>query len=82
MSLYNFYRTKEWENLLKVIRNERISPEGFNICEYCGKPIVKPYDCIGHHINHLTEENYTDYNISLNPVNIQLVHHKCHNLIL
>ena len=81
MSLYNFYRSKEWENLLKVLKNERIDASGNIICAYCGKPIVRSYDCIGHHITELTEENYTDYNISLNPVNIQLVHHKCHNLI-
>lgn len=81
MSLYNFYRSKEWENLLKVLKNERIDSEGNIICEHCGKPIVRAYDCIGHHITELTEENYTDYNISLNPVNIKLVHHKCHNII-
>lgn len=79
--LYNFYKTKEWTNLLKVLRNERVNSEGFNICEYCGKPIVKRYDCIGHHVIELTEENYTDVNISLNPDNIILVHHRCHNKI-
>ena len=81
MSLYNFYRSDSWTNLLKVIRNERLSPEGYNVCEYCGKPIVRAYDCIGHHRTELTEENYTDYNISLNPLNIMLVHHRCHNII-
>ena len=81
MSLYNFYRSSQWENLLKVLRNERVNYEGYVICDYCGKPIVKTYDCIGHHVIHLTEENYTDYNISLNPDLIQLVHHKCHNII-
>ena len=81
MSLYNFYRSDEWTNLLKILRNERVKSQGFNICEHCNRPIVKKYDCIGHHIIELTEENYTDANISLNPVNIQLVHHKCHNLI-
>lgn len=81
MSLYNFYRSKQWENLLKVLRNERIDEQGNIICAHCGKPIVKAYDCIGHHVIELTEENYTDYNISLNPENIKLVHHKCHNII-
>lgn len=81
MSLYNFYRSKEWENLLKVLRNERVDANGNIICAYCGRPIVRSYDCIGHHRIELTEENYTDYNISLNPDNIALVHHKCHNLI-
>ena len=81
MSLYNFYRSKEWEVLLKVIRNERVNEQGYNVCAYCDKPIVKAYDCIGHHKIYLTEENYTDANISLNPDNIELVHHKCHNYI-
>ena len=81
MSLYNFYRSKEWENLLRVLKNERVNDQGYIICEHCGKPIIKMYDCIGHHKIELTEENYTDYNISLNPDNIALVHHKCHNVI-
>jgi len=81
MSLYNFYRSKEWVNLLQVLKSERINSEGFIICEHCGRPIVRAYDCIGHHVIELTEENYTDYNISLNPDNIALVHHRCHNLI-
>lgn len=81
MSLYNFYRSREWENLLRVLKTERINNEGYIICEHCGEPIVRAYDCIGHHKVELTEENYTDYNISLNPINIALVHHKCHNII-
>ena len=81
MSLYNFYRSDNWTNLLKVIKSERLDSDGFNICEYCGRPIVRAYDCIGHHKIYLTEENYIDANISLNPGNIQLVHHKCHNKI-
>lgn len=81
MTLYNFYRSKEWTNLLKVLHNERVNDEGYIICEHCNKPIVKKYDCIGHHKIHLTEENFTDSNISLNPDNIALVHHKCHNII-
>lgn len=81
MSLYNFYRSKEWENLLKVLKIERVNSDGQLLCEYCKKPILRAYDCIGHHVIHLTEENYTDSNISLNPDNIQLIHHKCHNLI-
>ena len=81
MSLYNFYRSKEWGNLLKVLRLQRVDSSGYLICEHCGKPIVNKYDCIGHHKIYLTEENYTDANISLNPDNIQLVHHSCHNRI-
>ena len=83
MSLYNFYRSREWERLLSILKSdpERLDSEGFIICEHCGKRITKAYDCIGHHKIELTEENHTDVNISLNPANIALVHHKCHNII-
>ena len=74
--LSSFYRSKPWIDLMAVIRLER-----GNICEHCGKPIVKKYDAIGHHIIELTEENVEDANISLNPDNIMLVHHRCHNII-
>lgn len=79
--LYDFYRSKEWVNLLKVLKLERVDADGNLICEYCGRPIMRAYDCIGHHKIHLTEENYTDVSISLNPDNIALVHHRCHNKI-
>lgn len=81
MSLYNFYRSTEWEHLISILRLERVNENGEVICEHCGKPIVKKYDCIGHHMVELTEENYMDARISLNPDNIMLVHHKCHNII-
>jgi hypothetical protein len=81
MSLYNFYRSKEWESLLKILKLEKVDANGYIVCEHCGKPIVRAYDCIGHHKIYLTEENYTDVNISLNPYNIALVHHHCHNII-
>ena len=80
-TLDTFYKTKEWENLLKVIKNERVNEDGELICWHCGKPITKAYDCIGHHTIFLTEDNVNDVNISLNPELIQLVHHKCHNII-
>ena len=80
-TLESFYKSREWRKLLQVVRAERIGDEGVNVCEYCGKPIVKQYDCIGHHKEPLTEENVNDYNVSLNPDNIELVHHACHNAI-
>lgn len=77
----DFYRSKEWIELMQIIKLERVNDDGLIICEHCGKPIVQKYDCIGHHIIELTEENYTDSNVSLNKNNIMLVHHKCHNKI-
>lgn len=79
--LSDFYKSKEWINLLRVLRNERINSEGLIICEHCGKPIIHKYDCIGHHVKELTEQNVSNAEISLNPDNIILVHHSCHNKI-
>lgn len=76
---FEFYRSREWENLLAQLKIERANEDGQIICEYCQKPIVKAYDCIGHHKKELTEENVLDYEISLNPDNIAFVHFGCHN---
>lgn len=80
-TLANFYKSDAWIKLLQVIKSERINDNGDLICEYCGEPIVRKYDCIGHHTIELTEENVNDAEISLNPSLVQLVHHKCHNRI-
>lgn len=77
----DFYRSRPWIQLMQIIKNERVANDGLIYCEHCGKPIVKAYDCIGHHKEELTEQNVDDANISLNPDNISLVHHKCHNKI-
>ena len=80
-TLSNFYQSKEWVNLVGAIRLERMNDNGDVICEYCHEPIVRAYDCIGHHTVELTEDNVNDAMVSLNPELIQLVHHKCHNRI-
>ena len=79
--LADFYRSTEWEQLKRTLMLQRVNAEGLVICAHCGKPIIRKYDCIGHHIVELTETNYRDVTISLNPDNIALVHHKCHNAI-
>lgn len=61
---------------MRSIRLER-----HNLCEFCKKPIVNSYDSIGHHRIPLNIGNFRDANVSLNPDNIMLVHHRCHNLI-
>ena len=48
-TLNNFYKSKEWESLLEQLKLERVNSEGEIVCEHCHKPIVKKYDCIGHH---------------------------------
>lgn len=81
MNLGDFYRSSEWRGLLSIIKSERVNAQGELICEHCEIPIVRAYDCIGHHVIELTEQNVNDANISLNPDNIMLVHHRCHNKI-
>lgn len=79
--LQAFYKSTRWEKFVQGLRLERVDANGFIICEHCGKPIVKAYDCIGHHIEELTELNVDDVNVSLNPDNVMLVHFRCHNEI-
>lgn len=80
-TLSTFYRSPEWERLRAGLMLERVDQNGDLLCEHCGKPIVKAYDAIGHHKEPLTEANVNNYEISLNPDNIALVHFKCHNEI-
>lgn len=75
----NFYRSKAWEKFRAALILERTNEDGFVICAHCGKPIVKKYDCIGHHKIALNDENCNDAAIALNPENVDLVHFKCHN---
>ena len=79
--LNNFYQSKEWVKLMAVIRMERVNADGLIICEHCGKPIIHKYDCIGHHAIELNDMNVNNPEIALNPDNIKLVHHRCHNKI-
>ena len=80
-NLNSFYKSKEWEALLQQLKLERVDSNGEIVCEYCHKPISKKYDCIGHHKIELTEGNVNNYEISLNPDNIMLIHFRCHNKI-
>lgn len=77
----SFYRSDAWRRFLDNLKEERIDDDGNIICAYCGKPIVRAYDIIGHHKIELTEENVNDANIALNPDNVEFVHHRCHNRI-
>lgn len=75
------YATNEFRQLRNALIDERKNAEGLLICGHCGKPILKKYDCIAHHIKPLNAHNVNDIEVSLNPANIQLVHAKCHNEI-
>lgn len=78
-TLNNFYKSNQWRDLVNLLKLERVNEDGYVVCERCGKPILKPYDCIAHHKIELTNDNVNDVNISLNPDNIELIHFKCHN---
>lgn len=80
-SLSQFYTGSEWRKLREMLMNERVNAQGEIICEECGEPIIRAYDCIGHHKIELTMQNVNDYAVSLNPENIALVHMTCHNII-
>lgn len=77
----DFYRSTEWMLLRLSVINNRLTDKGETVCEHCGKPIVRSYDCIGHHTVELTERNVHDATVALNEDNIMLVHHVCHNKI-
>ena len=77
----NFYQSKAWLVLKESLMQERTNENGDIICAHCGKPILKKYDCIGHHKIELTEDNVNNAEIALNPDNIELIHFKCHNEI-
>ena len=80
-TLDNFYQSKQWIALMQQLRLQRVNADGLLLCEHCGRPITKAYDCTGHHVIELTDRNVNDVTISLNPDNIMIVHHKCHNKI-
>lgn len=78
-SLAQFYVSDEWRGLRLSLMSERLDKCGYVVCAECGQPIIKPYECIGHHVIPLTMANVNDYSISLNPDNIELLHMRCHN---
>lgn len=76
-----FYKTKKWETFRKIIIDQRTGSDGFVRCAECGKPIIKPYDLIVHHVEELDDVKANDANIALNPDNVVCVHFRCHNKI-
>lgn len=74
--LESFYASPTWRNFRAGIIAERKL-----ICEHCGKLIAKPRDAHVHHKIPLTEDNYKDASIALNPENVMLVHKDCHDQI-
>ena len=80
-TIHDLYVSPEFKKLRAYLMNERTSEDGLLHCEYCHGAIVRPYDCIAHHKIEVTLNNLHDTSITLNPENIMLVHHSCHNAI-
>jgi adenylate kinase family enzyme len=51
------------------------------MCQHCGKVVARANELTLHHVKELTPENVGDYNISLNPENVAVVHYDCHGEI-
>lgn len=80
MAFTDFYRSDRWRKLRRYLMNERDTAEGL-ICAHCGKPILKEYEAILHHVIELTPQNVNDDFVAYNPENLVFVHPKCHNEI-
>ena len=81
-TIHDLYVSSDFKKLRSLLMNERTSSkDGVLYCEHCNEPIVNKYDCIAHHKKEVTTANLNDINVTLNPDNIMLVHHRCHNAI-
>lgn len=78
-TLESFYKSREWETFRQVIIADRTQADGMIYDEETGKPILKPYDLILHHIEPLTEDNVNDALVAFNPKNIKVVSFATHN---
>lgn len=74
----SFYHSSKWQNLRRMLLLER-EKDGILYCSKCGGVLINKKDIIAHHKIELTDENVNNYNISLNPDNIELIHARCHN---
>lgn len=74
-SLHAFYCSKEWLELAKLLKYKSTG-----ICESCNKSFPFSY-LRAHHIEELTLENVSNPKIALNPKNIKVLCHDCHNKI-
>ena len=79
--LGDFYRSREWERCRAAFLGERLLRDGELRCEMCGKAIVRQYEAILHHKTELEESNVLDASVALNPDNLRLVCHWCHDAI-
>jgi len=71
-----FYSSKKWRKFRETI----IAQRG-NRCEKCGNRIAVAKEIVIHHIKEIDETNVDDAMVSLNPDNVMVVCHSCHNKI-
>lgn len=71
----SFYASSRWQKFRAGIIAER----GLT-CEKCRKLITADKDAELDHIIELTPDNVNDVTISLNPDNVRLLHHACHDI--
>jgi hypothetical protein len=74
--LRSFYASETWIKFRLAIIAER-GP----VCQKCKRVIGNSIDCTLHHAKELTPENVADASLSLNPENVLVVCHDCHNQI-
>ena len=64
-----FYNSKRWKQTREIVIKRH-----FGLCNRCMKP-----GKIVHHIIELTPKNIDDTRVSLNPDNLELLCHECHD---
>ena len=89
-SRHSFYTSDLWAKCKQQVYDNKKDENGVVHCEICGKPLIKAFNpktndnrstIVYHHTIELTDTNYMDYNISLNPELIQTLCFKCHNKV-
>jgi 5-methylcytosine-specific restriction endonuclease McrA len=70
--MHQFYQSKAWKALREQVQNDYRMR-----CAGCGKLILGR--AIVDHITEINPDNHDDEQITLNPANLQLLCHPCHN---
>ena len=76
-SAHSLYTSREWAELKAALLLER-----GDTCQCgCGRRFAGSWDLVAHHVVELNDDNVNDWQVSMNPDNILLVRHACHNRI-
>lgn len=83
----SFYASDDWANCKAQVLRERLK-DGAIYCEHCNKLILQEFNpraknnagaMVFHHKIYLTDANFNNAEISINPRNIAILHWQCHN---